>query len=128
VATKEILSKTKTEGKPSHVAGQGWATPSSSSVTGAELSAAPKLSCATWFLLIETITSGLQLLAFGDILLHLLDNFLGNLQLTALSTRYGRQSTDGYAQGSRLSIDKCASYELDGDTRQTQGFIQFRPP
>jgi hypothetical protein len=40
-----------------------------------------------------------------------------------LSSRYGRQSTEGYAQGSRLSVDRCASYELDGDARQTQGFI-----
>jgi hypothetical protein len=39
-----------------------------------------------------------------------------------LSTRYGRQSTEGYAQGSRLLADRCASYELDGDARQTQGF------
>jgi hypothetical protein len=39
-----------------------------------------------------------------------------------VSTRYGRQSTEGYAQGSRLSVDRCTSYELDGDARQTQGF------
>jgi hypothetical protein len=34
-----------------------------------------------------------------------------------VSTRYGRQSTEGYAQGSRLSADRCAIYELDGDAR-----------
>jgi hypothetical protein len=42
--------------------------------------------------------------------------------------RYGRQSTEGYAQGSRLPADRCASYELDGDVRQTRGFIQVWPP
>ena len=45
-----------------------------------------------------------------------------------LSTKYGRQSTQGYAQDSRLSADRCASYEQDSNTRQTQGFIQVRPP
>jgi hypothetical protein len=44
----------------------------------------------------------------------------------SLSMRYGRQSTKRYAQGSRLSAYRCASYELDGDARQTQGFIQVR--
>jgi hypothetical protein len=34
-----------------------------------------------------------------------------------LSTKCGRQSTKGYAQGSDLSVDRCASYELDGDAR-----------
>jgi hypothetical protein len=34
-----------------------------------------------------------------------------------VSTRYDRQSIEGYAQGSRLSADRCASYELDGDAR-----------
>jgi hypothetical protein len=42
--------------------------------------------------------------------------------------RYGRQSTEGYAQGSRLSADMCVSYELDGDAKQTQEFIQVRLP
>jgi hypothetical protein len=42
--------------------------------------------------------------------------------------RYGQQSTKGYAQGSRLSADRCASYELDGDARQARGFIQVHPP
>ena len=40
-----------------------------------------------------------------------------------LSTKYGRQSTYGYAQGSRLSANRCASHKQDGDTRQTQDFI-----
>jgi hypothetical protein len=47
---------------------------------------------------------------------------LAPLIKTYVSTRYGRQSTEGYAQGSRLSADRCASYELDGDERHTQGF------
>jgi hypothetical protein len=34
--------------------------------------------------------------------------------------KHGRQSTKGYTQGSDLSADKCASYELDGDARQTR--------
>jgi hypothetical protein len=33
---------------------------------------------------------------------------------STLSMKPGRQSTKGYAQGSDLSVDKCASYELDG--------------
>jgi hypothetical protein len=36
-----------------------------------------------------------------------------------LSTRYDWQSTEGYAQGSRLSVDRCVSYKLYGDARQT---------
>jgi hypothetical protein len=40
----------------------------------------------------------------------------------------GRQSTKGYAQGSDLSVDRCASYELDGDARHNKVFIQVRPP
>jgi hypothetical protein len=40
----------------------------------------------------------------------------------------GRQSTEGYAQGSDLSVDRCASYELDGDTRYDKVFIQVWPP
>jgi hypothetical protein len=44
-----------------------------------------------------------------------------------LSTKPDRQSTEGYAQGSDLSIDRCASYELDGDTRHNKVFIQVRP-
>jgi hypothetical protein len=31
--------------------------------------------------------------------------------------KHGRQSTKGYAQGCDLSVDRCASYELDGDAR-----------
>ena len=45
-----------------------------------------------------------------------------------VSMKYGRQSTQGYAQGSRLSVDRCASYKQDGNARQTRGFIQVRPP
>ena len=39
-----------------------------------------------------------------------------------VSTKAGRQSTLGYAHGSSLSADRCASYELDGDARHRQGF------
>jgi hypothetical protein len=39
-----------------------------------------------------------------------------------LSTKRGRQSTKGYAQGSDLSVDRCASYELDGDVRHGTRF------
>jgi hypothetical protein len=45
-----------------------------------------------------------------------------------LSTKPGRQSTEGYAQGSDLSVDRCASYELDGDARRNEVFVQVRPP
>jgi hypothetical protein len=45
-----------------------------------------------------------------------------------VSTKHGRQSTEGYAQGSDLSVDRCASYELDGDVRHNKVFIQVRPP
>jgi hypothetical protein len=45
-----------------------------------------------------------------------------------LSTKPGQQSTEGYAQGSDLSVDRCASYELDGDARHNKVFIQVRPP
>jgi hypothetical protein len=44
-----------------------------------------------------------------------------------LSTKPGRQSTEGYAQGSDLSVDRCASYELDGDARHNKVFIQVWP-
>jgi hypothetical protein len=40
-----------------------------------------------------------------------------------LSTKPGRQSTKGYAQGSDLSVDRCTSYELDGDARCNKVFI-----
>jgi hypothetical protein len=40
----------------------------------------------------------------------------------------GRQSTEGYAQGSDLSVDRCASYELNGDARNNKVFIQVWPP
>jgi hypothetical protein len=39
-----------------------------------------------------------------------------------LSTKHDRQSTKGYAQGSDLSVDRCASYELDGDARHKTRF------
>jgi len=39
-----------------------------------------------------------------------------------VSTKAGRQSTLGYTHGSSLSVDTCASYELDGDARHRQGF------
>jgi hypothetical protein len=45
-----------------------------------------------------------------------------------VSTKPGRQSTKGYAQGSDLSVDRCASYELDGDARHNEVFIQVRSP
>jgi hypothetical protein len=44
-----------------------------------------------------------------------------------LLTKSGRQSIEGYAQGSNLSVDRCASYELDGDARHDKVFIQVRP-
>jgi hypothetical protein len=34
----------------------------------------------------------------------------------------------GVCQASRLLADRCASHKQDGDTRQTRGFIQVRPP
>jgi hypothetical protein len=45
-----------------------------------------------------------------------------------LSTKPGRQSTKGYAQDSDLSVDRCASYELNDDARHNEVFIQVRPP
>ena len=45
-----------------------------------------------------------------------------------MSTKASRQSTLGYTHGSSLSADRCASYELDGDARHKQGFIQVRSP
>jgi hypothetical protein len=45
-----------------------------------------------------------------------------------LSTKPGRQSTKGYAQGSRLLADRCASHERDGDTEEHAGLPRFRPP
>jgi hypothetical protein len=49
-------------------------------------------------------------------------------QIQYLSTKPGRQSTEGYAQGSRLSADRCASHERDGDAEQHAGLPRFRPP
>jgi hypothetical protein len=45
-----------------------------------------------------------------------------------LSIKPSWQSTEGYAQGSDLLVDRCASYELDGDTRHNEVFIQVQPP
>ena len=39
-----------------------------------------------------------------------------------LSTKAGRQSTLEYTHGSSLSVERCPSYELDGDTRHRQSF------
>jgi hypothetical protein len=50
------------------------------------------------------------------------------IPLGRLSTKPGRQSTEGYAQGSRLSADRCASHERDGDAEQHAGLPRFRPP
>ena len=35
-----------------------------------------------------------------------------------LSTKYGRQSTEGGARGGRLSVDGACNQEPDGDTRR----------
>jgi hypothetical protein len=43
---------------------------------------------------------------------------LKNSFSSSLSTKLGRQSIEGYAQGSRLSVDRCASHERDGDAEQ----------
>jgi hypothetical protein len=42
-----------------------------------------------------------------------------------VSMKPGRQSTKGYAQGSDLSVDRCASYELDGDARHNKVLSRF---
>jgi hypothetical protein len=39
-----------------------------------------------------------------------------------LLMKRGWQSTKGYVQGSDLSVDRCASYELDGDARHITRF------
>jgi len=39
-----------------------------------------------------------------------------------LSTKASQQSILGYTHGSSLSVDRCASYELDGDARHGHGF------
>jgi hypothetical protein len=43
----------------------------------------------------------------------------------AVSTKPGQQSTKGYAQGSDLSVDRCTSYELDGDARHNKVLSRF---
>jgi hypothetical protein len=42
-----------------------------------------------------------------------------------LSTKPGWQSTKGYAQDSDLSVDRCASYELDDDARHYKVLSRF---
>jgi hypothetical protein len=44
-----------------------------------------------------------------------------------LSMKPGQQSSEGYAHGSDLLVDRCASYELYGDARHNKVFIQVRP-
>jgi len=39
-----------------------------------------------------------------------------------LSTKASQQSTSGYTHDSSLSVDRCVSYEFDGDARHRQGF------
>jgi hypothetical protein len=39
-----------------------------------------------------------------------------------VSMKHARQYTKGYAQGSDFSIDRCASYKLDGDVRHGTRF------
>jgi hypothetical protein len=51
-----------------------------------------------------------------------------NIYILYVSTKPGRQSNKGYAQYSDLSVDRCTSYELDGDARLNEVFIQVRPP
>jgi hypothetical protein len=43
-----------------------------------------------------------------------------------LSTKRGRQSTKGYAQGSDLSVDRCMRHEPDGNRTQDTRFIQVQ--
>jgi hypothetical protein len=43
-----------------------------------------------------------------------------------LSTKHGRQSTKGYAQGSDLLVDRCARHEPDGNRTQDTRFIQVQ--
>ena len=40
------------------------------------------------------------------------------LKEKTLSTKYGRQSTEGVARGGRLSVDGACNQEPDGDTRR----------
>jgi hypothetical protein len=42
-----------------------------------------------------------------------------------VSMKPGRQSTKGYAQGSDLLVDRCASYELDSDARHNKVLSRF---
>jgi hypothetical protein len=48
-------------------------------------------------------------------------------RLHLLSTKPGRQSTERYTQGSRLSADRYTSHERDGDAEQHAGLPRFRP-
>jgi len=47
---------------------------------------------------------------------------IDKLMISIVSTKAGRQSTLGYTHGSSLSVDRCASYELDGDAIHGQCF------
>jgi hypothetical protein len=40
-----------------------------------------------------------------------------------LSTKWGRQSIEGYARDGDLSVDRCARHELDGNMTQDIRFI-----
>jgi transcription initiation factor TFIID subunit TAF12 len=44
----------------------------------------------------------------------------------AMSTKCGRQSTEGYVQGSRLLVNRCARHEPDGNRIQDKSFIQVQ--
>ena len=47
---------------------------------------------------------------------------------TSLSTKYGRQSTEGGARGGRLSVDGACNQEPDGDTRRRENDLdRFGP-
>jgi hypothetical protein len=45
-----------------------------------------------------------------------------------VSTKYWRQSTEGYSYDSRLIGGGARDNKLDGDARRTRGFIQVRSP
>jgi hypothetical protein len=55
-------------------------------------------------------------------------NYLEDHLCHGLSIKPGLQSTERYAQGSRLLTDRCASHERDGDAEQHAGLPRFRPP
>ena len=45
-----------------------------------------------------------------------------------LSTKYGRQSTEGYAHDGRLSVDGVCNQEPDGDTRHRDSDLDMFGP